>query len=70
MVRKMSLTVKLRQNGRVVIPQATREMYDLREGDLIDIEILRVKHPDGSVIDFTAPLPAAGTVQEAKEVEA
>ena len=66
----MSLTVKLRQNGRVVIPQATREMYDLREGDLIDIEILRVKHPDGTVIDFTAPLPAGGTVQEAKEVEA
>ncbi len=66
----MSLTVKLRQNGRVVIPQATREMYDLREGDLIDIEILRVKHPDGTVVDFTAPLPAAGSGQEAKEVEA
>ena len=53
-----------------MIPQATREMYDLREGDLIDIEILRVKHPDGTVVDFTAPLPAAGSGQEAKEVEA
>ena len=43
----MAITVKLRKNGRIVIPQATREMYDLREGDLIDIAILKVKHPEG-----------------------
>ena len=46
----MSITVKLRKNGRIVIPQATREMYDLQEGDLIDIELVKVKKKNGAEV--------------------
>ena len=53
----MTLNVKVRQNGRIVIPQETREFYDIGEGDILEIEILKIKRQNGMVITLF-PQPA------------
>ena len=43
------VNVKLRRDGRIVIPRTTREMYALKEGDLLEIKIVRVRHLTGEI---------------------
>ena len=48
----MSISVSMRKYGRIVVPEAYRKLYNLKEGDIVELEILRVKHPDGTVIEL------------------
>ncbi len=48
----MAIVTKVQKLGRVVIPQAYRDLYGIQEGDIVELEILRVKHPDGSVVEL------------------
>mgnify|MGYP000200335846 CR=1 FL=1 len=58
----MSIAVRMRKDGRVIIPWAYRQLYNLQEGDIVELEILKVKHPDGTVVDLSDAVP-----QEAME---
>ena len=49
----MSIAVRMRKDGRVIIPWAYRQLYNLHEGDIIEFAILKVKRADGTVIDFS-----------------
>ncbi|MCD6275450.1 MAG: AbrB/MazE/SpoVT family DNA-binding domain-containing protein [Thermoplasmata archaeon] len=49
----MGIAVQMRKDGRIVIPQAYRQLYNLHEGDILEIEVLRIKRQDGMVIDFS-----------------
>ena len=60
----MAIVTKVQKLGRVVIPQAYRDLYGIQEGDIVELEILRVKHPDGSVVELLEH------AQEGREVEA
>ena len=57
----MGIVVRMRKDGRVIIPYPYRQLYNLHEGDIVELEILRIKHPDGSVVEL---------FEEPKEVEA
>ena len=48
----MTIVAKVQKLGRIVIPQAYRNLYNIEEGDIVELEILRVKHPDGTVIEL------------------
>ena len=61
------VSAKIRKNGRVVIPQATRELYNLQEGDVIEFTILRVKKENGLVVDFRDAAKEDIAISEAKE---
>jgi len=39
----ITFTVYMRQEGRVTVPKELRDAYDLKEGDLVECEIRKVK---------------------------
>jgi AbrB family looped-hinge helix DNA binding protein len=40
---EVTFTVYIRQEGRVTIPKELRDAYDLREGDLVECYIRKIK---------------------------
>jgi len=52
MVVKMGIVVRMRKDGRVIIPYPYRQLYNLHEGDIVELAILKVKRQDGLVVDF------------------
>jgi len=38
-----SFTVYIRREGRVTVPKELRDAYDLREGDLVECSIKKIK---------------------------
>jgi AbrB family looped-hinge helix DNA binding protein len=38
-----TFTVYLRREGRVTVPKELRDAYDLREGDLVECSIKKIK---------------------------
>jgi AbrB family looped-hinge helix DNA binding protein len=36
-------TVYMRQEGRITVPKELRDAYDLKEGDLVECQIRKVK---------------------------
>jgi AbrB family looped-hinge helix DNA binding protein len=41
--RGISFTVYMRREGRVTVPKELRDAYDLREGDLVECQIRKIK---------------------------
>jgi AbrB family looped-hinge helix DNA binding protein len=39
----ITFTVYMRQEGRVTVPKELRDAYDLKEGDLVECEIKKIK---------------------------
>jgi len=39
----ITFTVYLRQEGRVTVPKELRDAYNLKEGDLVECEIRKIK---------------------------
>jgi AbrB family looped-hinge helix DNA binding protein len=40
---EISFTVYMRREGRVTVPKELRDAYDLREGDLVECSIRKIK---------------------------
>jgi AbrB family looped-hinge helix DNA binding protein len=38
-----SFTVYMRREGRVTVPKELRDAYDLKEGDLVECQIKKIK---------------------------
>ena len=57
----MKIVAQVQKLGRIVIPKTYRDFYNIQEGDILEFEVLRIKHQDGMVIDFS---------QQSQEVEA
>ena len=43
MKARITFTVYLRQEGRVTVPKELRDAYDLKEGDLVECKIRKIK---------------------------
>jgi AbrB family looped-hinge helix DNA binding protein len=39
----ITFTVYMRQEGRVTVPKELRDAYDLKEGDLVECNIKKIK---------------------------
>ena len=39
----ITFTVYLRQEGRVTVPKELRDAYDLKEGDVVECKIRKIK---------------------------
>ncbi|MHC3129400.1 MAG: AbrB/MazE/SpoVT family DNA-binding domain-containing protein [Candidatus Bathyarchaeota archaeon] len=39
----ITFTVYMRQEGRVTVPKELRDAYDLKEGDLVECKIRKIK---------------------------
>ena len=39
----VNFTVYMRQEGRVTVPKELRDAYDLKEGDLVECKIRKIK---------------------------
>ena len=46
----MRMVTKVQKLGRIAIPSVYREMYDIQEGDIVELEILQVKHTNEKAI--------------------
>jgi len=40
---EITFTVYMRQEGRVTVPKELRDAYDLKEGDLVECKIRKIK---------------------------
>ena len=40
---EITFTVYMRREGRVTVPKELRDAYDLKEGDLVECEIRKIK---------------------------
>ena len=49
----MKIVAQVQKLGRIVIPKTYRDFYNIQEGDILEIEVLRIKRQDGMVIDFS-----------------
>ncbi len=46
------IVAKVQKLGRIAIPRAYRQLYHIREGDLVEFVITKIKHADGSMTEF------------------
>ena len=49
----MKIVAQVQKLGRIVIPKTYRDFYNIQEGDILEIEVLRIKRQDGMIIDFS-----------------
>ena len=40
---RITFTVYLRREGRVTVPKELRDAYDIKEGDLVECEIRKIR---------------------------